>query len=150
MTYTSVPLMRSLLHAPCRTQSLPRVRLRILCPLRRIRCRPVTFLWFTTPLISRSPSSPPEWWACLFLHSSYLAFTFCITTNFPCVNTCLVILPWSAEWMNIGWLFAPLAEYLQGFFSLYGEGLFETLAKYFRGHVTFLSVHCAKKSRHFT
>ena len=57
----------------------------------------------------------------------------------------LVILPWSSQWLNLGWLFAPLAEYLQGLFSLPGKGLCEPLAKYFRLHVTFSSVHCSNE-----
>ena len=71
----------------------------------------------------------------------WVAFTFYITTNFPCGKHFLGSLYWSAEWLNLGWIFAPLAEYLQGLFSLPSEGLFEPSAKYIRGNVTFSSVH---------
>ena len=64
--------------------------------------------------------------------------------TFPAANTCLVILPRSAEWLDLGWIFAPLAEYLQGLFSLPDKGIFEPLAKYFHGPVTLLSVDLPK------
>ena len=64
--------------------------------------------------------------------------------NFHCGNTWLVILPWSAEWLNLGWLFTLLVEFLQGLFPLPVEGIFEPLAKYFCAHITFSSVHSPK------
>ena len=84
------------------------------------------------------------YWCCSNkMRNCEMIFTFCILTNFTCSNTCLVIFPWSAEWLNLGWLFAPLAEYLQGLLSLPGEGIFEPLAKYLRWHVTLSFVHCS-------
>ena len=99
--------------------------------------------WVSFPLFWLSSEYIVSWWCSNKLRNCEMIFTFYISTNFPCSSTCLVILPWSAEWLNLGWLFALLVEYLQGFLSLHCEGLFEPLAKYFRTHVTFSFVHCS-------
>ena len=94
---------------------------------RRIIRRPVIFLCYSPPLFHRSPSFPSEWWAFSFLHSLSLAFTFYITTNFPCRKHLLGNLPWPEEWLNLSWIFAPLAECLQRAFLNPSKGAFRDI-----------------------